>query len=165
MTNLSENEIPDRDGVHGRDQDGTWPMSFAIFARGSNEVVATSIPASSAEFSISAIKTNEIAIRRSNQLEPADSDRDRRDQDDGRDREVDAEVALSAQDVNHALEREVEALEQQGARRRDTLTTRRLRLAAVHVRAVLIAEEVQQRVHERRPPGLTHDLRAENRIA
>ena len=40
-----------------------------------------------------------------------------------------------------------------------------LRLAAVHVRAVLVAEEVQQRVHERRLPGLAHDLRAENRIA
>src|SRR3954451_2022914 len=37
-------------------------MSFASFAKGSNDVVATSIPASSAELSISAMSTNETAI-------------------------------------------------------------------------------------------------------
>ena len=39
-------------------------MSFASLANGSKDVVATSIPASSAELIISAISTNEIAINR-----------------------------------------------------------------------------------------------------
>ena len=37
-------------------------MSFASLASGSKDVVATSIPASSAELIISAISTNEITI-------------------------------------------------------------------------------------------------------
>ena len=38
-------------------------MSLASLASGSNEVVATSIPASRAELIISAMRTNEIEIR------------------------------------------------------------------------------------------------------
>ena len=49
-------------------------MSFASLASGSNELVATSIAASIAELTISAIRTNAIASSSDDELDPVDAD-------------------------------------------------------------------------------------------
>src|SRR6476646_11216632 len=38
-------------------------------------------------------------------------------------------------------------------------------LLGLHLGAVLVAEQMQETMHERLPPGLAGDLRAENRVA
>ena len=85
-------------------------MSFASFARGSNEVVATSMPASSAE--LIGDQDERDRDEKRDQLDPPHSEGDGGDQHCGGDAEVDPHVALGAEDVDHALEREVEALEE-----------------------------------------------------
>ena len=93
-------------------------MSFASFASGSNEVVATSIAASIAELIISAIEDERDREQQRDQLEL----RRRR----GRARatstttaasEVDPHVPLRAEHVDDPLERVVEALDQRERRR------------------------------------------------
>ena len=101
-------------------------MSFASFASGSNDVVATSIAPSIAELIISAIEHERDREQQRDQLEPVDADHDRRDQHADRDREVDAHVPLRAEDVDDPLDRVVEALEQrQRAARRGRRGPRR----------------------------------------
>ena len=84
-------------------------MSFASFAIGSNDVVATSIAPSIAVLIISAISTNAIAsssaISSSFVTSTASAATSTRDRDD----EVDPHVPLRAQHVDDPLERVVEA--------------------------------------------------------
>ena len=87
-------------------------MSFASFASGSNDVVATSIACSRAELIISAISTNAIASRSAISSNRVDADRKRGDEHDDGHREVDPHVPLRAQHVDDALDRVVEALEE-----------------------------------------------------
>ena len=87
-------------------------MSFAIFAIGSNDVDATSTAASTAVLTISATRTNVIASKQDRQLELARAEPDRRDENGGREREVDPHVPLRADDVDDPFDREVEALEE-----------------------------------------------------
>ena len=87
-------------------------MSFASFAIGSNELVATSIAPSIAVLIISAISTNAIASRSaiSSSFVTSVDDRDH-EHDDG-DREVDPHVPLRAEHVDDPLERVVEGVEE-----------------------------------------------------
>ena len=70
-------------------------MSFASFAIGSNDVVATSIAASTAVFSISAIRTNAIASRR-DQLELVHPGHEGGDEHERGDAEVDRDSCVRA---------------------------------------------------------------------
>ena len=106
-------------------------MSFASFASGSNEVVATSIAASIAELIISAISTNAIASSSAISSSFATPIADRGDQHDDRDGEVDPHVPLRAEHVDDPLERVVEALEEVGGRRLVTRSTVRSSRASI----------------------------------
>ena len=97
-------------------------MSFASFAIGSNEVEATSTAASIAVLIISAISTNAIAssstissIRETSTASAATSTSTAIS-------EVDPHVPLRAEHVDDPLEREVEALDDRGARGAGVIT-------------------------------------------
>ena len=123
-------------------------MSFASFAIGSNEVVATSIAPSIAVLIISAIRTNVIesssAISSIFETATTSASTITSDGDD----EVDPHVPLRAEHVDDPLERVVERVEE---RRASATSSRRseLPLARLHLVAVVVAEQVQQAVRQR----------------
>ena len=132
--------------------------------------MATSIAASTAVLIISAISTNAIessSAISSNRWTPT---RERGDQHGDGDREVDAHVPLRAEHVDDALEGEVEAVAAARARG-GAAHARRAPLARLHLVAVVVAEQVQQRraraaraTPRRRPAGQSDDV-AELRAA
>src|ERR671932_578412 len=118
--------------------------SFASFASGSNEVVATSIACSSAELTISVMNTNAIAS--SSAISSSF--------------ETPVHTAAACSTAPPARCRCGHG--RAGAAFRSGAPRDLLRL---HLRPVVVPEQVQQAVHERRPPLVADDLRAENGVA
>ena len=144
-------------------------MSFASLAIGSNDVDAMSTAASTAVLIISAISTNAIASSStiSSILETSNASA-AIEHGDG-DEEVDPHVPLRAEHVDDPFEREVEALDDRGrpAPGAGLIAPRSedLALAPFHLVAVVVAEQVQDPVHERPPPLVADDLRADDDVA
>ena len=112
---VGEDEVADGDGVHGRDQDGARGDVLGELGErveGGRHHVDPRL-----ERRVDHLGDQDERDReqQGDQLDPPHSGRDGRDQHRSSDREVDAHVPLRAQHVNHALEREVEALQQRGA--------------------------------------------------
>ena len=138
-------------------------MSLASFASGSNDVVETSIACSIAELSISATSTKAIASSSAISSSRVDADRERRRRARSTAARVDPHVPLRAEDVDDPLDGVVEAVEEASGRGGGSVAPSRL--ALVHLRAVVVADEMQHPVHERRAPVLADDLRAEDDVA
>ncbi len=158
-----EDEVADATALTVAISTAPAAMSFASLASGSNEVVATSIACSIAELIISAISTNEIASSSAISSSFDDADRERGDQHGDRDqRSGCACSAACGARGSSPSNAKLKLSSSDGARRRAHRSTR---LPLPPSRPVVVAEQVQQPVHERRPPGLADDLRAEDRVA